>query len=89
MSSITTASVQPAIQAVASPKGQTVESFSLCLEGFEQVLQAEQPIEMVEAMLLERLKNPIRLLRWAMVRIEPHHEGPKFWCEGAYLKSCQ
>jgi hypothetical protein len=68
---------------------QTVESFSLCLEGFAQVLQAEQPIEWVETRLLAKLISPIRLLRWAIVKVETTPAGQTYWCEGAYLKSCQ
>ena len=69
---------------------QTVNSFSLCLEGFEQVLRAEQPIQRIEAMLLARLEHPVRLLRWAIVKVETQQQtGQNFWCEGAYLKSCQ
>ena len=68
---------------------QTVESFSLGLEGFDQVLQAEQPIQAIEAQLMKRLTDPIRLLRWAIVRVEDRPNGRMFWCEGAYLKSFQ
>ncbi len=68
---------------------QTVESFSLPLRNFEQVLQAEQPIVWIEKQLLEKLDAPVRLLRWAIVKIEPDATGSICWCEGAYLKSCQ
>jgi hypothetical protein len=39
-------------------------------------------MEVLETRLLEELDTPIRLLRWAIVRVEGKH----YWCEGAYLK---
>lgn len=81
--------MSPVINASSSGLTQTVESFNIRLEGFAQVLQAEQPIRWVEALLLENLEQPIRLLRWAIVRVEPSSTGQMYWCEGAYLKSCQ
>ena len=82
------------VQAKTQSKAQTVNSFSLRLEGFQQVLRAEQPIEQIETLILAQLENPVRLLRWALVKIETATEaqqdvGQGFWCEGAYLKSCQ
>lgn len=68
---------------------QTVESFSLCLEDFNQALQAEQSISHIETHLLAALANPVRLLRWAIVKVEEGADGTRFWCEGAYLKTCQ
>ncbi len=68
---------------------QTVESFSLCLEDFNQALQAEQSISHIEKRLLESLEAPVRLLRWAIVKVETGTNGSRFWCEGAYLKTCQ
>jgi hypothetical protein len=60
----------------------TVESFSLCLAEWDQLLTAPSPLSRLEFQLLSRLKSPIRLLRWAVVRVEKDC----FWCEGAYLK---
>lgn len=62
---------------------QTVESFTLQLDNFSDVLQAEAPAKWLEAQLLVRLDSPVRLLRWAIVQIE---ENQSFWCEGAYLR---
>jgi len=81
-------------QTTPQHKSQTVNSFSLRLEGFEVVLRADQPIEMIETMILAQLENPVRLLRWAIVRAEKKAEAQRetglfFWCEGAYLKTCQ
>ena len=78
----------------------SVHSFRLCLEDLTQVLQAEQPIQLVETMLLAQLDAPVRLLRWAIVKIDPPkkdesgsdlHGSPTsaFWCEGAYLGTRQ
>jgi len=68
---------------------QTVESFSLCLDGFDQALQARQSIAHIEERIRLQLDHPIRLLRWAVVKVEPSASGQRYWCEGAYLKSCQ
>jgi hypothetical protein len=65
---------------------QTVESFQLCLDDLGEVLHAESPAKWLEAQLLSRLTNPVRLLRWAIVNVEESPEGRRFWCEGAYLK---
>lgn len=72
-----------------APTSTTVESFNLCLDGFDQALQAEQPIRHIEETLLTQLTEPVRLLRWAIVKVEPTPSGQRYWCEGAYLKSCQ
>jgi hypothetical protein len=73
-----------------------VESFSLELQGLEQVLQAQSPTRWLEAQLLARLKRPIRLLRWAIVQADnPNTQNKRkrseakltrFRCEGAYLR---
>jgi len=71
-------------------KTNIISSFSLRLEGFEQALQAEQPVQWVERQLMAQLEHPVRLLRWAIVKVERLQTGSqRFWCEGAYLKSCQ
>jgi hypothetical protein len=49
---------------------QMVESFSLCLDDFEQALHADYPAKWLEAQLLARLAAPVRLLRWAVVKVE-------------------
>jgi hypothetical protein len=81
----------------ATPKNMpTVESFSLELQGLEQVLQASSPSRWLEAQLLARLSQPIRLLRWAIVQTDKP-DSPinrkrrearltRFRCEGAYLR---
>jgi hypothetical protein len=61
---------------------QTVESFSLCLASYSEMLQAAEPVRHIEAQLLQQLDKPVRLLRWAIVRTD----GTAYWCEGAYLK---
>jgi hypothetical protein len=68
---------------------QTVESFSLCLERYNELLHTDEPVRFVEDRLLEQLEAPVRLLRWAIVKVEGAGEHSKFWCEGAYLKTCQ
>lgn len=79
-----------ATQTPALQTKQTVNSFSLCLEGFERALRAEQPIQHIENQLLAQLEQPVRLLRWAIVKVETQPQaGQIYWCEGAYLKSCQ
>jgi len=69
----------------------TVNSFSIRLEGFEQAFQAEQPIQWVESRLMAQLEHPVRLLRWAIVKVEKvettQTDHQSFWCEGAYLRS--
>jgi len=74
---------------VATNTSQTVESFSLRLERFDEALQAKQPIEQIESQVLEKLDSPVRLLRWAIVKVERDEANAPFWCEGAYLKTCQ
>ena len=64
----------------------TVESFTVSLENFDAVLQADSPTRYVEAQILNRLANPVRLLRWAIVRVTPADDNRQFHCEGAYLK---
>jgi hypothetical protein len=68
---------------------QTVESFHICLEHFDQVLQAKHPISHIEGHLLAQLDQPLRLLRWAIVKVENTDTNPQYWCEGAYLKTWQ
>jgi hypothetical protein len=60
----------------------TVESFSLCLTEWDHLLTAPSPLSQLESQLLSQLEAPIRLLRWAVVKVE----NGCFWCEGAYLK---
>jgi hypothetical protein len=82
--------------AAPNPSCPTVESFSLDLQGLEQVLQAKSPTRWLEAQLLARLHRPIRLLRWAIVQADKL-DSPgnrkrsqarltRFRCEGAYLR---
>jgi|SRR6478609_3490671 len=98
MSSSSPSNSRP-FDADASPPNKTspiVESFSLELQGLEQVLQAQSPTRWLEAQLLARLKRPIRLLRWAIVQADtPNTQNKKkrseakltrFRCEGAYLR---
>ena len=71
------------------PTFPTVESFSLSMEGLDQVLHASSPSRWLEAQLLSRLERPIRLLRWAIVHVERAPDGvpsSRFHCEGAYLR---
>ncbi len=65
----------------------TVESFHVQLEGWERILKTEAPVQTVEQLILEKLENPRRLLRWAIVRIAEKEPNQPFWCEGAYLKN--
>jgi hypothetical protein len=60
-----------------------VESFSLSLEGFPDILRREAPVSRIEEALIAHLEAPNRLLRWAVVRVA---EDGCFWVEGAYLK---
>jgi len=68
-----------------SKNKQTVESFTLSLEGWNELLKVGKPVETIEAELLSRLENPVRLLRWAVVKVEKDTPNSNFWCEGAYL----
>ena len=60
-----------------------VESFSLCLSGFSDILAAESPVERLEELMLARLDRPVRLLRWAVMRVA---EDGSFQVEGACLR---
>jgi hypothetical protein len=64
-----------------------VESFSIELTGFPQFLNSKNPPSDLETALLSRLENPVRLLRWAVVKIEADDPTGRFCCEGAYLKN--
>lgn len=64
----------------------SVIGFTLCLPDFDEVLRAECPATHVETRLMACLERPVRLLRWAVVRMEQREGGSSFWCEGAYLK---
>jgi hypothetical protein len=75
-------SLQPHPLRCETDKAATVESFSRWLEGFGDVLAAENPVAAIEAQLLDRLDSPVRLLRWAIVQVEKD----RFLCEGAYLR---
>lgn len=61
---------------------QSVESFSMSLSGWESVLNADKPADLLEEKIRTQLDAPVRLLRWAVVRVD----GSRFQCEGAYLK---
>ncbi len=65
---------------------QTVESFSIQLESFQDVLVADELVQAIEELLLARLETPERLLRWAIVHVEKDSPKQPFRCEGAYLK---
>ena len=68
-----------------SKNKQTVESFALRLEGWDELIKQAQPVERLEAELLSRLENPVRVLRWAVVKVECDTPESRFRCEGAYL----
>jgi hypothetical protein len=61
---------------------QAVESFSVRLDDYTDLINVEEPVQAIEERLLQRLESPVRLLRWAIVRVE----ASACWCEGAYLK---
>ena len=63
-----------------------VERFTIRLKDWPSVLRAEGPARAIETRLLAELENPVRLLRWAVVKVELNDPETPFWCEGAYLK---
>jgi hypothetical protein len=63
-------------------QGTAVEGFSIWLEGFDEIVGIELPVFEIESLLLKQLASPVRLLRWAIVRVEQ----ARFLCEGAYLR---
>lgn len=65
----------------------TIESFQIRLEGWAQLLQAHEPLAVLEERLMQHLEAPTRLLRWAVVRVDLADPVQPFWCEGAYLKN--
>lgn len=65
----------------------SVESFQIRMEGWGELLQAQEPLRVLEARLMQQLEAPIRLLRWAVVRVNLAEPGQPFWCEGAYLRN--
>ncbi len=65
----------------------SVESFQIRLEGWAHLLQAQEPLAVLEERLMQHLEAPTRLLRWAVVRVDLADPAQPFWCEGAYLKN--
>ncbi len=63
----------------------TVESFRIVLGDFAGLPQEADPVQAVESALLAQLESPVRLLRWAIVQVDPDRRH--YRCEGAYLKS--
>ena len=59
-----------------------VETFSIWLTGFDGFLASKNSVADVETQLMQQLDVPIRLLRWAIVRVQNNH----LLCEGAFLK---
>ena len=62
-----------------------MESFSLTCADWQGLLTHPSMVETLEAELLSRLENPVRLLRWAIVSVDL--ETQAYRCEGAYLKA--